>query len=408
MLLETRHGIDRPRKRIRMDAIGNVVEEMLGAPLEENPGEGNSTSAPAQYPKPKLSTSSSVTAPSSPLAAERALFSSDAAREDDSPLSSPPSSPPRLPTPKKVSHKPAFSFLKRKRQTLDDGSASEPLSDITPNARKLKKPSKAMTQMQIDLGGEVRKTCRLCGMEYIPSVKEDSALHSKYCAMNIGGVDMGKAFLRDDTVKRIRSDRAAGNERETVVTVDRKSATAAQNRTKKVLEVVNAELSSADIEDDYLWGALEPEKKIVEMRKIGGEGPDKRGERFKAFLYLVDDKCVGFCLAEKISNAFPVVRSKMGEDHDSEVLTTSKSSSISVSTTADIALLGISRVWVSKSHREQGLAIDLLDCARNNFFYGVEAPKDLVAFSQPTDSGGRLAERWFGSQAGWHVYRGHE
>jgi len=89
-------------------------------------------------------------------------------------------------------------------------------------------------------------------------------------------------------------------------------------------------------------------------------------------------------------------------------LTTSKSSSISVSTTADIALLGISRVWVSKSHREQGLAIDLLDCARNNFFYGVEAPKDLVAFSQPTDSGGRLAERWFGSQAGWHVYRGHE
>lgn len=391
-----------------MDAAGNVVEENLGAAPEDNPREEKLKCTQSQIENRKVSASSSVTAPSSPSAAERALFSSDALQEDDSPLSSAPSSPLRLPTPKKISHKPAFSFLKRKRMRYDDGSGSEPLSDITPNVRKIKKPRKAMTQMQIDLGGEVRKTCRLCGMEYIPSVKEDSALHSKYCAMNVGGVDMGKAFLRDDTVKRIRSERAAGNEREMVVTVDRKSATAARTRTKKVLEVVNAELSSADIEDEHLWGALEPERKVIETRKGNGDGPDKRGDRFKAFLYLVDDKCVGFCLAEKISSAFPVVRSKTGGAGDIEALVMSKSSSISVSTAADIALLGISRIWVSKSHREQGLAVDLLECARGNFFYGVEAPKDLVAFSQPTESGGRLAERWFGSQTGWHVYRGYE
>lgn len=390
-----------------MDATGKVVEETVGAALEDNPRENETSSSQPTDTARKVSTSSSVTVPSSPSAADRALFSSDAPQEDDSPLSSPPSSPPRLPTPKKSSHRPAFSFLKRKRMNCDDGSGSEPLSDITPNARKTKKLRKAVTQMQIDLGGDVRKTCRLCGMEYIPSVKEDSALHSKYCAMNVGGVDLGKSFLKDDTVKRIHSERAAGNEREMVVLVDRKSATVARTRTKKVLEVVNAELSSADIMDEHLWGALEPEKKIIETRKGSGDGLDKRGDRFKAFLYLVDDKCVGFCLAEKISSAFPVVRSRTGGDGN-EVLATSKSSSISVSTAADIALLGISRIWVSKSHREQGLAIDLLDCARSNFFYGVEAPKDLVAFSQPTESGGRLAERWFGSETGWHVYRGDE
>lgn len=408
VLQEDSNGIDRPRKRIRMDATGTVVEEHLGAPLEDNPGEDEALSAQPQDQNCKASTSSSVTAPSSPSAAERALFSSDAPQEDDSPLSSPPSSPPRLPTPKKVLHKPAFSFLKRKRSTLDDGSANEPLSDIAPNARKIKKRRKPMTQMQIDLGGEVRKTCRLCGMEYIPSVKEDTALHSKYCAMNVGGIDMGKAFLKDGTVKRVRSERASCNERDMVVAVDRKSATAARNKTKKVLEVVNAELSSADIEDEHLWGALDPEKKVIETRKGSGEGLDKRGDRFKAFLYLVDDKCVGFCLAEKISSAFSVVRSEAEEGQQSEVLTTSKSSSFSVATTADIALLGISRIWVSESHRGSGLALDLLGCARSNFFYGVEAPKNLVAFSQPTESGGQLAERWFEAETGWHIYRGDE
>ena len=70
----------------------------------------------------------------------------------------------------------------------------------------------------------------------------------------------------------------------------------------------------------------------------------------------------------------------------------------------DIALLGISRIWTSKSHRRKGIASALLDCARGNFFYGVEVPKEIVAFSQPTESGGYLAEGWFGEKTGWHVY----
>ena len=245
-------------------------------------------------------------------------------------------------------------------------------------------------------------------MEYIPSVKEDAALHSKYCAMNVGGVDMGKTFVKDDSVKRIRSERAQEEEREMVVTVDRKSSIAARNRIRKVLDFVNAELSATDIDDGHLWGALNPEQKVIETRKATSEAGDRRGDRFKAFLYLVHDKCVGFCLAEKISSAFGVVEGCAAGEDGITVMKTSKSSSISVSTSADVALLGISRIWTSKTYRGKGLAVDLLECARNNFFYGVEAPKDLVAFSQPTESGGRLAERFFGAKTRWHVYRGDE
>lgn len=401
-----------------MDVTGTVIEENINSHLyvEEPAGKhllGETIAAVKEHSETRQDASreepaSSVTAPSSPPGAEYALFSSDAL-QDDSELSSAPSSPPRLPSPIPITRKPAFSFLKRKRPASDDNSASEPLSDITPNARKLPRlAKKPLTQTQIDLGGEVRRTCRTCGMEYVPSVKEDAALHSKYCAMNVGGVDMGKAFVKDDSVKRIRSKRAKEEEREMVVTVDRKSSIVARNRTRKVLDVVNAELSATDVDDEHLWGALNPDQKIIETRKGSSEGGDRRGDRFKVFLYLVHDKCVGFCLAEKISSAFGVVRGCATGEDGTKLIKTSKSSSISVSTSADIALLGIARIWTSKSYRGKGLAMDLLECARNNFFYGVEAPKDLVAFSQPTESGGRLAERWFGAETGWHVYRGDE
>ena len=401
-----------------MDINGTVVEENVNSHLYvEEPIGKIALSEPSTVAKehtqtrsddPREESASSVTAPSSPPATENALFSSDTL-QDDSELSSAPSSPPHLPSPIPASRKPAFSFLKRKRPAFDDGSASEPLSDITPNARKMPRlAKKPLTQMQIDLGGEVRRMCRTCGMEYIPSVKEDALLHSKYCAMNVGGVDMGKTFVKDDSVKRMRSERAKDEKREMVVTVDRKSSIAARNRTRKVLDFVNAELSATDIHDDHLWGALNPEQKVIETRKGSSEGGDKRGDRFKAFLYLVHDKCVGFCLAEKISSAFGVVSGCAAGEDAFKVMNTSKSSSISVSTSADIALLGISRIWISKTYRGKGLAVELLECARHNFFYGVEAPKYLVAFSQPTESGGKLAERWFGAETGWHVYRADE
>lgn len=402
-----------------MAETGDVIVEKLGddheqEPIQDivpeaanDPAEHFSLLVPSGVSANDPTLSSSVSAPSSPPVGDRALFSSDPPHEDESELSSVPSSPPPLPSPLLAVRKPKFSFLKRKRSAADDGSAHEPLADITANARKVPRlDKKIMTQMQIDLGGEVRKACRICGMEYIPSVKEDSALHSKFCAMNVGGVDMGKQFLKDDTVKRLHSEKTGGGEHEILVRVDRKSSLAARNKTRKVLEVVNAELSSATIGDDQLWSACHPTDKTSGKRKGDSDKYDRRGDRFKAFLYMVENKCVGFCLAEKIDQAFEVVGA-VPEGKD-EIMTASRSSSTSISSTADVALLGISRIWTSKSQRSRGLATDLLDCARKNFFYGVAAPKNLVAFSQPTESGGRLAERWFEAKAGWHVYRGDQ
>ncbi len=384
-----------------MDANGTVVEEDIGPKI---------ISEPPALPVAEVPASSS-TAPSSP---QPALFSDNAPLDTEQVFESPPSSPPRrLPSPEAAARKPAFSFLKRKRSAHDSiipDPINEPLSDIDHNARKRLKPGKKLplTQMQIDLGGEVRRTCRVCGMEYIPSNREDAALHKEFHAMNLEGVDLGKAFLKDDGAKRIPSERVLDGE--TIVVVDRRNALSVRNKVKKVLGVVNAELSAAEIQDDQLWGGLPPSisnplKRVIETRNVKSDGPDKRRDRFKAFLYLAGDKCVGFCLAEKIIAAYQVT-DPLADDETIKAIPSSRSSSITTSNNADPGLLGISRIWTSKSHRGQGIAVELLECARSSFFYGMEVPKNLVAFSQPTESGGRLAKRWFHAETGWHVYKG--
>lgn len=400
------HDGDFPRKRIRMDADGTTIEEYLNVPAED---------PPAVAPEDRVPSSS--TAPSSSPQPDQDLFSDPITGRNpgsESSLSPPPA---QLGSPKPESPKPTFSFLKRKRslrsQQDNPSTMPEPLTDIAPNIQPdAPRPTKKtrFTQMQIDLGGDVRKTCKACGMEYIPSNKEDAALHKEFHAMNIGGIDVGKKFLssKDGGLKKAypRHKRWL-NEGEDMVMVDRKSPLWARNKVKKVLEVVNTELGSADIEDEQLWATLAPKSEHFgskSKKKKEGNGADTAGERFKAFLHIEKEKCIGLCLAEKISNSRRVIDPKGNENEEVVGNPVPRSSSISTSAEPDLALLGITRIWTSKSHRGRGIAGELLETARGNFFYGMEVPRDLVAFSQPTESGGKLAERWFGARTGWHVY----
>ncbi|KAL8940471.1 MAG: hypothetical protein Q9216_002800 [Gyalolechia sp. 2 TL-2023] len=387
-----------------MDMDGTAIEEYLNVPAEDPP-----TVAPEDR------VPSSSTAPSSSPHPDQDLFSDPITNQDRGSESSLSPPPPQLASPKPAPKKPAFCFLKRKRSLRSQDiptSTSEALTDIAPNIQSdAPRPTKKtrFTQMQIDLGGEVQKTCKACGMEYIPSNKEDAVLHKEFHSMNIGGVDVGKKFLspKDGVLKRAYPrDKRWLSEGEDMVMIDRKSPLWARNKVKKVLEVVNTELGSAEIEDEQLWANLPSTEHSgpKAKKKKDSEGADKAGERFKAFLHIEKEKCIGLCLAEKISNARRVIDPKVDEDGEPATDPASRSSSISTSADLDLALLGITRIWTSKLHRGRGVALGLLETARGNFFYGMEVPKELVAFSQPTESGGKLAERWFGGKTGWHVY----
>lgn len=249
-------------------------------------------------------------------------------------------------------------------------------------------------------------------MDYIPSNAEDAALHKKFHAMNVGGVDLTKSFVESMRTKSVWS----GGNGSFIAVIGRNDSLAARNRATKVLEVVNTELGAVPIGDDVLWShILSEESSVTPPSAANGtpEGsvatstakkPTIKSDRFKVYLYIQGSKCIGLCLAETISEAYAVLGEGEASDGVRQVPAIARSSAISVRRDAALALLGISRIWTSNLHRKKGVARTLLDCARADFLYGLEVPKEKIAFSQPTESGGQLARKWFGKESGWLVY----
>ncbi|KAJ4345154.1 hypothetical protein N0V95_005879 [Ascochyta clinopodiicola] len=320
----------------------------------------------------------------------------------DAPIrSSPPSSPAlRSSPPPDLKRRPVFSLFKRKLK--HSVSAPEVLSERNDNAQSPPKPplakKKRMVQMQLDLVGQHRKACKTCGMEYIPSNAEDVALHRKFHAMNFGGVDCTKAMVARLRQKQIWS----GGEASFIAVVGRRDALALRNKASDVLKVVNTELAAVPIADEELWSQTSLSAS-AEASTEDAAVPEKC-DRFKVYLYIQGQKCVAACLAERIREAYTVLAQDKVPQPLTQTAAESQSSSISVSTSADTVLLGISRIWVSAQFRKQGLARRLLDSTRNDFMYGLKIEKHLTAFSQPTESGGKLARKYYGCEAGWHVY----
>ncbi|KAJ5937420.1 hypothetical protein N7454_004720 [Penicillium verhagenii] len=315
--------------------------------------------------------------------------------DDIDDLTTPPSSPPpRLTPPPANTRKPAFAFLKRKHKDVATGS---PLTEVNSNSvrssvdppkqKAAQKQQAPLRQMQIDLGNEVRKTCATCGMEYIPSNTEDAALHKKFHEMNSTGVDLGKAFMRANASRWVYE--ATRFEEGYVVIVDRKASPSAKNQAKRVLEVVNKELSSPEIDEEVLWSQTEAPDHL----KAPDE--DEKVDRYRVFLHMKDSRCVGLCLTERIWESQPVI---LGEQNGTN------SSSVSVKDEKHPAIVGVSRIWTSGASRRKGIALDLLDCVVSNYIYGMEISKDKIAFSQPTESGNRLASKFFEDEQAWHVY----
>ena len=388
-----------------MDGDGRAVEEIIV------PDQRTELSSPSHDSTPDPDTSSNMI-PSSPNLGDVQIFSDPIQAESESELSSPPASPPsRLPSPAPTARKASFSFLKRKRSIEKAESyqtkEKQPLKEVAYNARKPRRLGRksTLTQMQLDLGGDIRKTCVQCGMEYIPSNNEDAALHRDFHDLNSTGIEIGQVLLKDSATRSIAPENKPLRDGEVILVVDRQSSVLSRNKIEKILEIVNEELSAPHISDEDLWSGLEPKDQAILTRKRSNQGSGSGGPRFKAFVYLVNARCVGCCLVEKISAGYSVIKISNEQGNEEELGPNVRSSSISISDRPEVVLLGVTRIWTSRPFRRKGIAGILLDCARRHFFYGMEVTKDLVAFSQPTESGAQLARRWYGAETGWHVFR---
>lgn len=345
----------------------------------------------------------SVAISSSPSRKNSTVFSRES-YDGEGTVTPPSSPPPRISPPAVKARKPTFSFLKRKHDAMRE--ESEPLGEVINSSNRSIVPAKkqqTLHQMQLDLGGPTRKTCVECEMEYVPTNEEDTTLHRMFHNMNSEGVELGKTFMKSAMKWAYEMTHIEGS----VVVVDRKMSPPARKVVQKVLATVNKELSAVDIDDAVLWSQriLDEKQSGSEIRQSDSEKRnDHKSDRYKVFLHVKDGKCVGLCLAERITEAHRVKAEKKKKD-TGEGSSGHKSSSVSIEEGTVPAVVGVSRIWTSKSSRRIGIANNLLECVVSQFIYGMEISKDELAFSQPTESGGQLARAWYGEESGWLVYK---
>ncbi|KAB8532553.1 hypothetical protein FH972_025498 [Carpinus fangiana] len=262
-----------------------------------------------------------------------------------------------------------------------------------------KKPR--LMQTTIDLGGDPRKTCPRCGMQYLPAAPEDARAHSRFCARASAasdearlGVEIsakeqgGGRVVRSSDAKSAHGrflDKKTNRAGDSVVEISRRSGAAGRVAAERVLEVVEAQLGAVRIGREALWGEIITKVQQNAMEK------EWKNDAFKVYLYVRKERCVGLCLAQKITRAKRVLEQKeatAGQSGFSSIQT--EETSISG------VYMGISRIWVASGVRGVGIARELLDAACSEFLLGRVMKRYNVAFSQPTESGFRLARKWFG------------
>ncbi|KAI4804932.1 hypothetical protein E4T44_11364 [Aureobasidium sp. EXF-8845] len=326
------------------------------------------------------------------------LPSSDVALYSDEnvPPSTPPSSPPSLP----ISPKVLPPKLQRSKAQVD-----KPASDVksTPNS------SRPLVQMQLNFGQSMRKTCKECRMEYVPSAPEDSALHKKFHAQHINGVAMDRDFLT-----KVKSEKAVWHGPQGDFIIYLSGSQDPKHWLKKaraVFDMATSDLGAVNIPDEMLWGS---QPNTMGARNKAIDAKEETSDRYKLYLYMDNGRCAGLCLAEGIDKAFRVVEPEKKVDKEkaeemdkereaSDPAEARRNELLSISQDADEAAIGISRIWTSQGSRKKGIARALLKCVAKTFLSKVTS-KDMVAFSQPTEMGTALARRWFGQEYGWHVY----
>jgi len=403
--------------------------------------------------------SSEDTALSSPAPPDNAIFS-DEPTHASSPPSSPPGFPWELDQPSGASHTQpsipspptltAFSVLGKRKalNTVSDNArpAKKKATHHTSIASAAEKKKKPLTQMQISVGQRVQMRCKGCGMEYVASSAEDRKLHDKYHKQNTEGYVVGKHFAqqlsRDGTVF------PGTQEGDFISWVDCFDLPGRKKKAQAVLEIVQRQLGAVPIDEREIWN-----------------GPDAAGRseshesKYRAYLHVRGDTCIGFLLLETITEARRVLEptaagttsSRAAEGKSMSALAALRARQraaekvleeaatdhpIRLSVKSHPCRLGISRIWTSPTHRHQDVAITLLDTVLLHYEQLVKnqlvaekrasrtprsaadaaverltsrperskVGKDDVAFSQPTSAGARLARRWFGKAYGWSVY----
>ncbi|CAL9731759.1 N-acetyltransferase Eco1p [Monosporozyma unispora] len=239
----------------------------------------------------------------------------------------------------------------------------------SPSKKVANKPKYVQSKLVIG-SKDVNKLikCTKCGMTYSNQSNTDTLAHTKFHDLHLKGRKWSNNWGQD---VHITSDLTAGLSVTPSLSQDdyipdtakivmvRPNHTAEVNATLEIMTMVNNELSAPHDENSF-WS--------------------KNKNAGKAFVYVKNGRAVGVItmeILEKNRGRWMIYKNKA-----------------IIQKARPQFILGISRIWVCKSERLQGIATKLVNAARQNTIFGEVVDKRFVSWSQPSDNGGKMALKY--------------
>ncbi|GAB5372589.1 hypothetical protein AAMO2058_001678600 [Amorphochlora amoebiformis] len=316
---------------------------------------------------------------------------------------------------------------KRKVADADDYKTKKHKKQSTSTSSKPSKgPSQPkLTQSILDAGQKDIHfaTCSLCGMLYNRGQPDDEAAHKSYHAKYSGGIHfkgwkdelvVQQLYGHDARVIELRVDHSQKHVRE---------------KAKEVIRTMNRDLggddSDTDMSDRKLYAyVLSKSKRIVGaliVKRIdkayrlaiptGSRSPEitqitfthPKSTRSKVLAHTQTHPSTPKENKKPLACHLHVAgkkleKRKIPEKSEISSLRLQRSESLPVKASGRVVRMALSKkTVVTRSERRKGIATRLVDVARRKFIYGLQVPKEKVAFSHTTHVGRRFAAKFLGS-----------
>ena len=204
-------------------------------------------------------------------------------------------------------------------------------------------------QLFFDVGQPLAESCNVCGMRYSRSFDVDVALHTRFHKFYLKGITFPiKRYLRGcEMIGSVTKDHKMYR----VWDGEKSSSMALLKTVEQVVELVNKEMEAA----------FQSREELVKLQ---------------IFVCLTENgQVIGLLVIQRISKAY---------------IATIDDGNISIVPNSERpASLGVSRIWVRKECRRQGMAASMLSMMLNK--QPSPMTRNQVAFSQPTLEGFKFA-----------------
>ncbi|WVW79992.1 hypothetical protein I302_101965 [Kwoniella bestiolae CBS 10118] len=278
------------------------------------------------------------------------------------------------------------------------GSPSSILGIKPPKATSSSKP-KPLTQLHLTHLPLIH-TCQECGMSFMRG-GEDEGVHIAHHTRVLRGIvwdglgksrEQGWKVVKDDIPF---GDRGKGNGK--VVVVD---GSCGGNKLEEILSTVDRVLSSPPLPPAIL------ERCKIFLFVTSSPPPVSTAKRQKldnsiSKKVVQKERVVGVIVAQGIKWAMRVLKdgeltASEGKEEKKVVVESGGFGSVTCDPTPLPTPLGIHRLYISPSYRSKNLSEHLLNASCSNTIYGcnLDPTKGEVAFSQPTQSGRAVMEKW--------------